>query len=134
MVCLATVPLPVPDAVHLAKESNRAAFLRDAIDAAKSPIKDSVVWQLCVAFLRFLEDHGASGDWRVANLILWLSWGQRTRTGEYYWVGLTLDEIRIRTGHSEESAKRHLTRLIARGFIERRRRSRISLDYLHVLV
>jgi len=117
---------PLPGAVLLARGCNRAEFLRDAIDAAQSPIRDRAVWQVTVAFLRLLEQRGVSGDWRVANLILWLCLGQ---VGERVWVKLTMEEICIGTGHAAESAKRHLKRLIGLGFVERRRRSRVRSDY-----
>jgi hypothetical protein len=115
--------LPVPDAVELAKECNRAEFLLAALISAKSPITECGVWELCIAFLRVLGDSGAPGGWRVANLILWLSFWE---IGNIHYPILTIKDICIWTGHSERSARRHLNGLIARGFIARRARSRIS--------
>jgi hypothetical protein len=111
----------MPDAVHLALRcSNSAPFLLTALISAKSPIGERNAWEFCLAFHRVLSDRGASGSWRIANLIFWLSFGEQDHPF------LTVADICTWTGHSERSARRHLDRLTAGGFIGRRLRSRIS--------
>jgi hypothetical protein len=110
----------------LALRCNQTKFLIVAIVAAKNPIRESILWEFAVTFLGVLQSHGGSGDWRIANLILWLSFGH---VGELKNPILTVKDICVWTGHSERSAKRHLKRLLNIGFIARHRRSRSSYEY-----
>jgi hypothetical protein len=113
----------VPGAVQLALRTTRIEFVVAALIGSKTQEREHAVWGGCIAYLRVLEDHHALGDWRIANLIFWLSFEE---IGEQQNPILTIKDICILTGHSERSARRHLDRLIAGGFIARRHRSRIS--------
>lgn len=113
----------IPPAVQLALRCKRPEFVVVSVVSAKSPIIERGVWQLSIAFLRLLEDSGAPGDWRVANLVFWLTLGE---VGELPRPAiLSINDICSWTGHSAGSVKRHLKRLIQLGFVARRRRSRL---------